>query len=610
MINNPIHFVFDSEHIDAIQTHLYGFYTTEAGMFTQAPPDSKDIADATGPWVLVRRGQKGIEITQDSIGCFGLFLFRKGSYWALSNSFNHLLDYLKTRFELSFNKDYALALLAQDLCVTVYGETIINEILWLDRRARLHIDTGTAELSFSLRRLAEKTIPIDSEEGLLILDVWHDKWASLVRGAAESWAGELAVDISGGFDTRMVLAPVLSSGADLSRIVFSSIPTMEEDYRIAGHFAQEFGFRLNAEPEPMAVHSLPPIEPYAERALSSLFFTSRIREQSSQLPSSWQMVFKGSGGELSRYYWDGFSRSTRIKRDVKRLQVLHPLSFDKRFRQGLESIISRGFAGIEMMLRQTGGDIGKNGIDGQRYYMETRNRAHFGMEAARRTLFGQCIQTPLLDPLLLRLRAPLDGSHPQLICALVYTRYHAGLASIPFDRGRYIPAETIQKARELNKRYPRKAPARPTDLQIPSTFQAIEVPSAHLPDDASETDGMLMGDRLLEAYRSKTVWRCFTEEFGSAPDEWNEPNPAKRRLNGDKYAVVSIAKALDDIKRGKDACRDYAAFVDACQQEAASLCDSAGLMPDAGNEWTARISRRIRLLYSKNRQFIYKHLKK
>ena len=607
MINNPIHFIFDSEHIDSIQTRLYGFYTTEAGMFTQVPSDSRDIADATGPWVLVRRSQAGIEITQDSTGCFGLFLFRKGSYWALSNSFNHLLDYLKTRFELSFNKDYALALLAEDCCVTVYGETIINEISWLDRRARLHIDAGTAELSFSLRHLEEKTVPIDSEEGLLILDTWHDKWASLVRGAVESWAGELMVDISGGFDTRMVLAPVLSAGVDLSSIVFSSIPTLEEDYRIANHLAQEFGFRLNAEPEPMAAHSLPPIEPYAERALSSLFFASRIREQSTQLPSSWQMIFKGSGGEMSRYYWDGYSCSTLIKRDLKRLRALHPWSRDKRFRQGLESIISRSFAGIETMLRQTGGDVGRKGIDGQRYYMETRNRAHFGMEAARRTLFGQCIQTPLLDPLMLKLRAPLDGSHPQLICALVYTRYHGSLASIPFDRGRYIPEETLQRARALNERYPRKAPARPTALQIPSTWQAIDVPDPRLPGDASKTSEMLMGDRLLEAYKSQTVWRNFTEEFGSTPDEWREPNPAKRHLNGDKYAVVSIAKVLDDIKRGKDACKDYAAFVDACQQEAASLGDSAGPTPDVGNDWNMKIRRRIRILYNKSRHFIHKH---
>ena len=606
MINNPIHFIFDSEHIDAIQTHLYGFYTTVAGMFTQ-PPNSEDIADATGPWVMVRRSRAGIDITQDSIGCFGLFLFRKGSYWALSNSFNHLLDYLKTKFELSLNKGYALALFAEEHRVTVYGETIINEISWLDRRAQLHIDAETAELSFNLRCLEEKTIPINTEEGLMILDTWHDKWASLVRGASELWGGDLMVDISGGYDTRMVLAPVLSSGADLSGIVFNSIPTMEEDYRIANHFAQEFGFRLNAEPKPTAPHSLPPIEPYAERALTSIFFASRIREQTSQLPSSWQMYFKGSGGELSRYYWDGYNRSTIIERDLKKLQEVHQ-PCDKHFQQCLESILSRSFDGIEMMLKQTGGSIGKTGIDGQRYYMETANRAHFGMEASRRTLFGQCIQTPLFDPLMLKLRGPLDGSHRQLICALVYTRYHESLASIPFDRGRFIPEKTLQLARELNKRYPRKSPVHPTGVQTASTWQTIDIPGSHLPCAASEANEMLMSDRLLEAYKSQTVWRNFTEEFGSLPDEWKETNPTKRHLNGDKYAVVSIAKVLDDIKRGKDACKDYAAFVDACQREAAPLSDSTDT-PDGENDQDAKIYGRLRSLYNKSRHFIHKHFK-
>ena len=577
-MNNPIHFIFDSEHVDAIQTRLYGFYTTEAGMSTRPPSEGEDIADATGPWVLVRRGREGIEITQDAIGCFGLFLFRKGNYWALSNSFNHLLDYVKTRFDLSLNRDYATALLAQELCVSVYGETIINEISWLDRRARLHIDTQTAELSFSLRRLGEKTVPIDSEEGLLTLDTWHDKWASLVRGAVESWPERIVVDVSGGFDTRMMLAPVLSAGGDLAGIVFNSEPALEEDYRIASLMAQEFGFRLNTESEPTTVHPLPFIEPYAERAVSTLFFESRIREQSSQLPNSWQMVFKGSGGELSRSFWKDINCSTFIERNLKRLQEVHSQPRDDRFRQRLESIISRSFTSVEMVLKQTERCIGKTGINGQQYYMETRNRSHFGMEAARRTLFGQFIQTPLLDPLLLKLRTPLDGSHPMLISALVYTRYHESLAAIPFDRGRSIPEETLQMARELNERYPRKASAHATDRPIALTWQAIDVPTPNLPGDASETDEMLMSDRLLEAYDSKTVWRNFAGEFGSAPDEWREANPAKRHLNGDKYAIVSIAKVLDDIQRGKDACKDYPAFVEACRQE-----HLAGVRPSRRN---------------------------
>ncbi|MBR3327741.1 MAG: hypothetical protein IKG22_10515 [Atopobiaceae bacterium] len=521
--------------------------------------------------------------------------FARGGYWALSNSFNHLLDYLKGRFELSLNRDYATVLLLQEHCVTVYGETIINEVSWLDRRARLHIDAETAGLSFGLRRLEEKTVPIDSAEGLRTLDAWHDKWASLVRGAAESWPGETVVEVSGGFDTRMVLAPVLSSETDLDRIMFYSSPALEEDYRIAALIAQEFGFRLNAASEPMAAHPLSPIEPYAKRAVTSLFFASRVREQFSQLPSSWQMIFTGSGGEMSRVYWQPYSCRVLVKHYQIILQNVHPQPRDDCFRQGIESIISRSFASIETVLRQTGEDVGKTGVDGQRYYMETGNRTHFGMQVARRTLFGQCIQTPLLDPLILKLRTPLDGSHPLLISALVYTRYHEGLATFPFDAGRSIPEETLRLARELNERYPRNAPVRSSARQIAPTWQVIDAPSPCLPDGASDADEMLMSDRLLEAYESPTVWHRFTEEFGSTPDKWRAPNPAKRQLNGDKYAAVSIAKALDDIKRGKDACKGYAAFVEVCRREVAALCNGAGLAPDAGDGWDANIRKRILL---------------
>ena len=68
MLNNAAHFLFDSEHLNAIEPRLYGFCVTSEGMFTGDCP-SFDIQNATGAWVLVRRTPHGMEISQDSIGC-------------------------------------------------------------------------------------------------------------------------------------------------------------------------------------------------------------------------------------------------------------------------------------------------------------------------------------------------------------------------------------------------------------------------------------------------------------------------------------------------------------------------------------------------------------
>ena len=573
-IDNVAHFVFDSEHPEEIQTRLYGFYTTAEGLFTE-PPAGQGISDATGAWVLVRREGDRIQITQDTIGCFGLFLYREGSYWALSNSFNHLLDYLKESRSLSLNKDYATAFLAQSVCVSVYGQTIINEIAWLDRRAVLVIDTATSKLAIEHRTLDERSIPIDTEEGLRVLDAWHDKWTAFMRRTASSWPGAIKVDVSGGFDTRMALAPILSAGLRLDDIWFYSHPHREEDYQIAKLMADEFGFVLNATKSWANLQDYPPVEDYQERTLDAIYFEKEIYAKLSKTPTP-TVVLSGFGGEMLRDY-GGHDKSALVSRELYRLKNAGSLYRSAALRQSMKSILIRSCNAIGAMLEQTDGRQGKGmGLNGLQFYAETRNRSHFGMSIARDCLSYSYRPALLLDPLLLKLRLPASGAHPLLIAALIFMRYHDNLASFPFEGGRNIPEETLALARELNERFPYN----PSAVQKASS--ASDVPIWQIPQNGkadirqtSERDlhspassRSPMNESLLKAFEAPMVQEPFVNLFGDKVFSWLDPRLDERHPNANKFAAVVIAKVMDDVQRGKDAHRNLASFVEAAVQQA------------------------------------------
>ena len=574
LMNNAAHFIFDSNHIDDIESRLYGFYTTKNGLFTETIP-SEDITDATGAWVLVRCTQKGIEITQDSIGCFGLFLFRDKNYWALSNSFNHLLDYLKSAHKLTFNKDFADALLSHQFFVSVYEETIIREIQWIDRRAKIHIDFNSSELAITYRQLNESTISVDTMEGLRLLDAWHDKWASYIRKAGQSWPGKIQVDVSGGFDTRMMLAPVLSSGIKECQVQYISKTQNHEDFHIASMIAEEFGFPLNKKNESSTFERLTRIGSSSERSLATIYFEKEIYLNNFAQSVVPTLYFKGFGGEMSRNYWRVFNCLKLMKEKIMAEDNTTRL-FQRtgKVRQGAEAIMQRGFQGIDAMLKEINSDYISGTVNGYHYYNETGNRSHHGLRTAACFLNQNYIQNPLFDPLLLALRTPLDGNHFMLICAIILTRYHEELISFPFDDGRTIAEETIQYAQELNRRFPRKINnITSTDNDTENTtwqpFRIIAkdeaVHSNH--KQQPETEQIQMDEKLVRAFDSATVQKVIKKLYGKSFNYYLNPNFEDRHQDAAKYTAVAIAKAWYDVKKGKKAPKDFTSFIEACLSE-------------------------------------------
>ena len=80
--------------------------------------------------MYIYKDEKNINIYQDFNGSYGLFLFEdtKKNYFAISNSFLKLVEYLKDKKSLSMNLDNAYSYLTSEFCSTSYKQTLVNEI--------------------------------------------------------------------------------------------------------------------------------------------------------------------------------------------------------------------------------------------------------------------------------------------------------------------------------------------------------------------------------------------------------------------------------------------------------------------------------------------------
>ena len=68
----------------------------------------------------------------------------------------------------------------------------------------------------------QNTIPLESREGLELIDKWVDKWGYIIRSLKKK-TKNISSDLSGGFDTRSMITILMNSGIDLNQIYIHSI---------------------------------------------------------------------------------------------------------------------------------------------------------------------------------------------------------------------------------------------------------------------------------------------------------------------------------------------------------------------------------------------------
>ena len=452
-------FLITSDNLADVQTRLYGYSIQRSGIYEDDNLTPEAIAglDGRGCYVYVENKDGKITIKQDLNGCWGIYLFRHGDYFALSNSFFRLLDHVKFRYPLTVNRDYCNYLLVNDLCSHAHLETAANEIQLVERNAVFHIDVAGKNLEINLSNYKEYTVSPNSETGIAILDCWVDFWSDVLRGVAQH-TKFIQADLSGGFDSRISFLLLLHSGIDYNKIKIwsskSTAHTYAEDYDIASKIAECYGLKLN--------------KPLPEKRNLTYSFTDVFnlnlyhRQTFHKVPELYlakksvekTYILNGYAGETIRRYWLVFGSFESF--------IRAQIGETKKYSSNLSHELSDSVKNMLNSARRAISDKYKikdqnSGYIQQYLYQETRCRSHFGKISLGRYFTNTVMISPILDPELRTLQTNTSEClDPDLLMALIFVRYEPDLLNFPFNGKRSIAPETIEYAKKINERFPRR----------------------------------------------------------------------------------------------------------------------------------------------------------
>lgn len=300
-------FVIDSNNLYKVKTRLYGYMICENEII-QNENLKKDIEiSSDGLYILIQNQNNLIRIFQDYNGSMGLYYYRNDNYFAISNSFLKLVEYLKNIKKITLNKDYANSFMASGFCSMVYKETLINEIEAIPRNYIININKDNKEVTFEKIDYEEKTIPINSIEGLKTLDKWFYKWIEIIR-KIKSESNHMVFELTGGFDSRMIFTLPLSANIDLDKIKIKCANDDKahhrEDYRIASKIADKFNFKMNQNVFPIDrtyfkdIMTILKISSYLKLGFHNQFQYKTYKENETLY------LFGGYGGETVREFFN------------------------------------------------------------------------------------------------------------------------------------------------------------------------------------------------------------------------------------------------------------------------------------------------------------------
>ncbi len=444
---NEEFFIIDCDNLNSIETRFYGYTIQNNTIIEQTTFDINGELNGTGAYILINVENEKLSIHQDNMGCYGLYEYKNGDYFAISNSFLKLVEFLyKTNNPISFNQDFANHYLSMGITPMIPDETLINEIKILPRNYIVHIDKNNKTVSYEELDFEENTIPIDSSEGIAILDKWYYRWTELIRDLRNK-TNFLTMDISGGFDSRVVSALWLSANINLDNVlIYSTEKDTErynEDLEIATEIANHFNFKLNQQ---RGINIIP-IE----------------MEESLNRPSYVELGFhKHRIHPTIVYKYPNYRLSGHCGGLVRN----YP---NKTFEEYIGDILRRSkrfdnttFESTEKLLDSKTDDFcAKYGLDknskrlASLLYRETRNRHHFGKEWIDSYLYNKITLAPLSDPDLSKLMVSTEEyNNDLLLFSLIFLRYCPDLINFKIEGGREITQETISHASKINEKYP------------------------------------------------------------------------------------------------------------------------------------------------------------
>ena len=429
------------------------------------------------------------------------------------------------------NEDYAKYFISADLCSLSYSETLVNEIKVLPKNYSLNINLNTKSFLLNFIDYKEQSISVNSDEGIKILDNWFYRWTTIFRDLKFN-TNNISFQLSGGFDSRLSLALLLSSNINLNEILFYSIDddkhTHKEDFEIASEISNYFGFKLNNN----VILEDRIYFKEIETPINISFYTKLGIHKQMFYTYSYKLnpvySITGYGGECIRKYWD-YSSEILIYNLSNRAK-----SYSSQLIEPTENIIKNSFDCLNK-------DFEKKDSP-HLLYDQTRSKNHFGKLSAEFVISNLIKLSPLLDADLHRLKLSDEQCNDDnLLIALIFARYCPNLLKFKFDHNRFIGEDTINYAFKINAKYPFKKP----NYELISC-KKIKNKIIHEKNTFRKGDAEKYVEKI---FFSKAFRKSFELQFSS--ELYDELVKRYKKLNyfplEDVYAAIAVIKICDCI---------------------------------------------------------------